>query len=75
MDLEDQLQQALATIRSQDAALAHWRREADRDAGKIARYEKALCRIRGLKKETLESWTAANVAIEVAREALGEANG
>ena len=41
-DPSDEIERLKAIVRSQDAALAHWRRESDRDAGTIARLSREL---------------------------------
>jgi hypothetical protein len=38
----DEIERLKAIIRSQDAALAHWRRESDRDSGTIARLSREV---------------------------------
>lgn len=56
-------------VEAQQKALAHWRREADADAGKIARYEAAL---RGIGQLPAKMPGAIQVAIRTAKEAVGE---
>jgi hypothetical protein len=38
----DEIERLKGIVRSQEAALAHWRREADQDAGTIARLSREL---------------------------------
>jgi polyhydroxyalkanoate synthesis regulator phasin len=41
----DRIAQLEGIQRNQESALAHWRSEADRDAGKIARLEKRIAEL------------------------------
>lgn len=60
-ELDNEVQRLRGAVDAQDKALMHWRREADKDAGKIARYERAL---RTIAETAPELWA------EVARKEL-----
>jgi hypothetical protein len=62
-ELEDERERLRRVVAAQGKALAHWRRGADRDAGKIERYESTLVAI--TRAQSLES------AQRMAREELG----
>jgi hypothetical protein len=48
--LENEVERLKGVIRAQESALAHWRREADRDAGLILRLQSELKDAQGGEK-------------------------
>ena len=65
MEKPDEIARLRRVIEAQEKALAHWRSEADRDAGTIKRYTHALEMIdRGVERDRISAAEAAWIAKE-----------